>query len=68
MVEHKMQGKHPVYCQTPAAFCSRFNLLLGYYPLGVAVRCPVCGRFTRLEPGQLGGSYGKDSNAKVKPG
>ena len=46
-------GSYPVYCQTASGYCCKEKVFLGYYPLNVAVRCDICGRWSRCEPGRV---------------
>jgi len=60
-------GKFPVYCETAKEYCQEDDVFLGYHPLSVAVRCPVCNRHTRArrsvnnDQGEKSGKgHGKD--------
>ena len=44
-------GLFPVYCETEKEYCQDDDVFLGMHPLNVAIRCPICGRFTRCRKG-----------------
>jgi len=44
-------GLFPVYCETAKECCCDDDIYLGMYPLKVAVRCPICGRYSRARKG-----------------
>jgi len=54
-------GLFPVYCETAKEYCCEVDIYLGMHPLNVAVRCPICGRYTRCRKGE---QDGKDGGSK----
>ena len=47
-------GRFPVYCETAKEYCREDDVFLGYHPLSVAARCPVCNRHTKSKRGVKG--------------
>jgi hypothetical protein len=61
-------GSHPVYCQTAAGICCKEKIFLGYHPTNVAVRCDICGRWSRCEPGRVEVTHGQGEDARTSTG
>lgn len=59
------QGTFPVYCQTEAGYCCKEEVLLGHYPANVAVRCDICGGWSRYQPGE-GAEHGQGKEPGTK--
>jgi len=60
------KGCHPVYCQTEAGYCCKEEVLLGHFPANVAVRCDICGRWSRY-PGK-GAEHGQGEESGTEAG